>query len=77
VTGRVSAHPIYVIWSFDHQQWWAPLRRGYTPDLAKAGRYTAGEAGEIVTNSYLAEDVAIHEKLAERRGEPTTKGLWQ
>lgn len=67
----------YVIWSFEHRMWWAPDRAGYTPSLELAGRYTAKEAGEIVTNSIFCEEVAIHEKVVERVGPPTVSGLWE
>jgi len=67
---------VYVIWSFEHRQWWAPHYAGYTPNLAEAGRYTAEEAGNIVTESVMAEEVAIHEWIATTRGAPTVKGLW-
>ena len=42
----------YGIWSYEHQQWWAPDRRGYTPDVHEAGRYTEAEAEEIVAGAY-------------------------
>jgi hypothetical protein len=41
----------YVIWSFEHEAWWAPERRGYTEDLDQAGRYDDAEAHEIVANA--------------------------
>lgn len=67
---------MYLIWSFEHQQWWAPNEQGYTYDLLNAGRYTAEQAGRIVTNSVMAEEVAILENLAFQLGEPTVKSLW-
>ena len=60
----------YVIWSFDHQAWWRPNRQGYTTKLAEAGRYSAEEAGQIVTDSIFLDEVAILEKLATSQGEP-------
>lgn len=66
-----------VVWSFEHQAWWGPDHRGYTTDLAKAGRYTAQQAGLIAANSVLGDEVVIHERTAELNGEPTVKGLWQ
>lgn len=75
-------HPIYhppfayVIWSFEHHAWWGPGQAGYTWTLARAGRYSAVEAGEIVTNSVLGEEVAILVQVAERNGPPTVQGLW-
>jgi len=60
----------YMIWSFEHRQWWGPGHCGYTPDMEKAGRYTAEEAGAIVTDSVLLEEVAILSEVAARYGGP-------
>jgi hypothetical protein len=38
---------LFLIWSYEHNAWWAPGRSGYTSDLRKAGRYTEAEAQEI------------------------------
>jgi len=61
----------YVIWSYEHNAWWAPNHSGYTTELQQAGRYSAEEAGAIVTNSIWLEEIAILEKLAEANGAPT------
>lgn len=66
----------YLIWSFKHGLWWAPNRQGYTPHMVQAGRYTAEEAGEIVTNSVMGESVCICEAVAKDFGAPTVAGLW-
>lgn len=66
----------YVLWSFEHHAWWGPDFVGYTEDLRQAGRYSAEEAGRIVTNSILGEEVALHERTAELNGRPTVKSLW-
>ena len=42
---------VYVIWSFEHQAWWAPDRRGYTEMLDQAGRYGEAEAQQIVRDA--------------------------
>jgi hypothetical protein len=39
--------PMFVIWSNEHRAWWGPGERGYTSDLAKAGRYPFHHAAEI------------------------------
>ena len=67
---------MYVIWSFEHDQWWGANNSGYTDELSKAGRYSALEAGEIVTCSVMGEEVAIEEHTAQINGKPTVKGLW-
>jgi hypothetical protein len=67
----------YVIWSFEHDQWWGPGHAGYTPNLEAAGRYTALEAGEIVTASVMGEEVALLYETAQMYGRPTVRGLWQ
>lgn len=66
----------YVIWSFEHRQWWGPDHSGYTDQLGNAGRYDAAEAGRIVTNSVLGEEVAILEQTAALNGAPTVESLW-
>lgn len=38
---------VWVIWSFEHDAWWAPGECGYVLDLADAGRYTETRAREI------------------------------
>lgn len=60
----------YLIWSFEHDAWWAPDRRGYTEDIEKAGRYSKDEAGEIVTDSVWCEEMAILEEVAKTNGPP-------
>ena len=61
----------YVIWSFEHDAWWGPDHCGYTTLLATAGRYTAEEAGKIVTNSVWCEEIAVVEQVAQDWGPPT------
>jgi len=41
----------YVIWSFEHQAWWAPNRLGYTELLDQAGQYDDAEAQQIVRDA--------------------------
>ena len=60
----------YVIWSYEHQAWWKPASRGYTTELIEAGWYTAEEAGQIVMDSVMVEEIAMLETLAERWGPP-------
>ena len=49
----------FVIWSYEHNSWWGPQERGYVSDLSGAGRYSEQDAGRIVTNSTLLEEIAI------------------
>lgn len=60
----------YVIWSYEHRQWWGPGRCGYTPDLNHAGLYACAEAGDIVTSSWLMENLAVPARHAEINGPP-------
>ena len=60
----------YVIWSFEHEAWWRPNKRGYTDQLNEAGRYTAEEAGMIVVDSVWLDEVAIVESIAIDKGQP-------
>ena len=61
---------IYVIWSHEHHQWWAPNFLGYTPDLAKAGRYTRAEAHGAGLNDVKNDEIAILLGAAMKNGPP-------
>lgn len=61
---------MYLIWSFEHHAWWAAASMGYVQTIESAGRYTATEAGAIVTNSVWNDEVAILESRAKREGPP-------
>ena len=37
----------YRIWSRKHGAWWKSYRQGYTPDVERAGIYSAEEAAAI------------------------------
>jgi len=37
----------WLIWSNQHQGWWAPLELGYVKERDKAGRFTIERATEI------------------------------
>ena len=43
--------PQYLIWSMEHNAWWAPHRRGYSETWGDAGRYTRDEAVAIVEDA--------------------------
>lgn len=42
---------LFVLWSNKHQMWWRAASRGYSPDIADAGRYSQAEALERVLQS--------------------------
>lgn len=46
---------MWLIWSIEHDAWWAPNRHGYTRDRILAGRYSQQEARAIVRDSNIAE----------------------
>jgi hypothetical protein len=48
----------FLIWSMEHQAWWRPGERGYTPVLTEAGHFDYDEAARIVRHANL---VATHE----------------
>lgn len=48
VTVRNADAPEWIIWSHEHQGWWAPNERGYVQKRKDAGRYTYAKALEIV-----------------------------
>jgi hypothetical protein len=61
----------YLIWSNEHNSWWAPNRRGYTRVLAKAGRYsqaeavkTAHDAGYYGLHPQVPCEIAVREQDA-------------
>ena len=60
----------YVIWSFEHRQWWGHNERGYVDDLADAGRYTRQDAGRIVIDSVMLEEVGMLHAVAASDGPP-------
>jgi len=41
----------WLIWSFEHNGWWAPASKGYVEERHNAGRYTFQEAYDIVMNA--------------------------
>jgi len=42
----------YVIWSNEHNSWWAPNRLGYSKSLKGAGIYTREEAIDICFHGF-------------------------
>lgn len=46
---------LYYIWSYEHNAWWKPDRRGYVVDLKGAGKYTKQEAKEILDGANLVD----------------------
>ena len=46
----------WMIWSIEHNMWWAPARKGYVQMRADAGVYSYEEACEIVreANKYTS-----------------------
>lgn len=73
----MMSETLYVIWSFEHRAWWGVNHCGYVENFADAGRYSAIEAGAIVTNSVMGEEVALCVGIVERNGAPTVKSLWE
>lgn len=41
----------FVIWSIEHNAWWAPGRRGCTEHLGKAGVYDQADAQAICADA--------------------------
>jgi hypothetical protein len=50
----------YLIWSFEHNAWWAPAATGYVSDAARAGRYSLAGAEHICRRANIA---AINEAI--------------
>ena len=67
---------MFVIWSWEHNAWWASNRQGYTEQLDRAGRYSFDEAAEVVVGHIPAgEEVAMLEAEALQRGQPRAFGV--
>ncbi len=47
---------LWLIWSIEHNAWWKPGHRGYTPNRAEAGVYPEAEAIAIVENANRHRD---------------------
>lgn len=64
--------PVYVIWSFEHDAWWAPDWQGYTQELKDAGRYSGTEAAAIVAdaNVVMEQERLLTLEHAETLGPP-------
>lgn len=43
----------WVIWSYEHDSWWAPMGIGYRTDLLLAGVYTEAEAKKIEASANM------------------------
>lgn len=48
---------IFIIWSIEHQAWWAPNYRGYDKERRNAGTYSFEEACKIVKSA----NVGLHD----------------
>jgi hypothetical protein len=49
----------WLVWSNEHNGWWAPGWNGYVKDIHQAGRYSQEEAIEIChkANFFLRKDL--------------------
>lgn len=53
-----------LIWSFEHDAWWAPNECGYTKQRERAGLYDRGRAKEICAKANIARpDDSPHEEI--------------
>jgi len=43
----------YLVWSFEHNAWWKTGRRGYTTNIADAGKYSIEEAEKICSQANI------------------------
>ena len=65
---------MYLIWTHEHDMWWGPNERGYTSEVAEAGRYTRDQVADIVLDHVPAgEEVAVPEEIAESHGQ---RAVW-
>lgn len=47
----------FLIWSFDHNQWWRPNGRGYTCNQSEAGRYTLEDLKKQNLDAFEVGDI--------------------
>lgn len=74
----------YLIWSNEHNSWWGPNRRGYSPLIECAGKYNYEEAIEICNESNKnwdisqtrPEELPIEESMAFRLNIPKGALEW-
>lgn len=50
------SNPKWLIWSTEHNAWWAPNENGYRIHRKDAGRYDYGVAREIVKEANVGQD---------------------
>jgi hypothetical protein len=73
----MSADRLFLVWSIEHDAWWAPNRIGYTRELHEAGRYPEAEAAEIVTRANIRHFNEAAIPFACISEVPRTASLWQ
>jgi hypothetical protein len=55
----------WVIWSFEHDAWWAPHECGYVLELDQAGRYTEARAKVIEARANIVHRHEVALSLAD------------
>jgi len=63
----------YLIWSYEHNSWWAPHGCGYEESIDKAGRYSVESATRIVADSIMMDELVVPEFWAQRYGSPDNR----
>lgn len=48
IEARLKSEKAFMVWSIEHDAWWAPNHSGYVQDPKEAGRYSFDEAIDIV-----------------------------
>jgi hypothetical protein len=62
---------MFLIWSLEHDGWWAPNEIGYTRELGEAGRYGKQHAGLILERANAMHNGVLRDYLA---AHPRTDG---
>lgn len=57
--GCWNTAPRFLIWSNQKQAWWCAAKRGYTPYIELAGRYSQDEAAAIVDDATLGGRLVV------------------
>lgn len=78
MTATAARPEPWVIWSFEHDAWWAPGRCGYVLELAQAGRYTEAEARDIEAHANIIRqnEVALSLPEAQMQCAPRLGVAW-
>lgn len=56
---------LFLIWSIEHNAWWAPRKNGYIKERSRAGLYSEAEALGIVKSANIGLHDIPNEAMVE------------